>query len=157
MANFTKNRFEAATTEWPTPQSFFDRLDAEFAFDLDPCATNENAKCAFFFTKDEDGLVQPWGASRVWLNPPYGREMILWLRKAVTESKLGSTVVALIPARTNTRWFKEIASCAAEIRLVCGRPKFGGASHGLPFPLVLLIFRPGHSGAPKIGFFDSPG
>lgn len=74
--------FSSKTEEWATPQDFFDKMNAEFCFDLDVCATNENAKCSSFFTKTDDGLSKSWDGQRVWCNPPYGREIGKWVKKA---------------------------------------------------------------------------
>lgn len=139
MALF-QGKFKSATVEWPTPQDMFDRLNARFHFTLDVCATPENAKCPVFFTKEVDGLAQKWSGI-CWMNPPYGRAMIAWLKKAVEEKANGVTTVALIPARTNTGWWHDIVQPNADVEFVRGRPKFGGATHGLPQPLALAIFR----------------
>jgi len=132
--------FSSATGEWSTPQDFFDRLNEEFHFTLDPCATKLNAKCRRFFTKKDDGLTKKW-TGRVFVNPPYGRAMTAWLKKAVAEKSNGVTTVALIPARTNTGWWHDIIQPNSDVEFVRGRPKFGWAKHGLPQPLALAIFR----------------
>ena len=139
MADFDSNRFASASVEWGTPQDLFDAVNEEFCFTLDVAASGDNAKCARFFTKDDDGLSQPWSGV-CWVNPPYGRQMIRWLEKARREKANGVTTVALIPARTNTGWFHEIC-LKEEVRFIRGRPKFNGAAHGLPQPLALVIFR----------------
>ena len=91
--------FSSATPEWPTPQDLFEELSFIYGgFILDPCATPENAKCARFFTKEEDGLQQPW-TGRVFVNPPYGREIGQWVKKSWEESLKGALVVCLLPAR----------------------------------------------------------
>lgn len=77
--------FSSATEEWATPQAFFDELDKEFSFTLDPCATPENAKCKRFITKDADGLAQSWRGETVFCNPPYGRSIYKWVKKAHDE------------------------------------------------------------------------
>ena len=138
MANFT-GKFKSTTVEWPTPQDLFDKLDAEFHFTLDVCATAENAKCEKYFTKEQDGLAQTWSGV-CWMNPPYGRAMIAWLKRAVAERDNGVTTVALIPARTNTGWWHDIVWPNSTVRFVRGRPKFGDAKHGLPQPLAIAIF-----------------
>lgn len=132
-------KFDSATVEWATPQGMFDEYDAEFGFTLDVAATAENSKCADYFTKEVDGLSQEWSGV-CWCNPPYGRAMKLWLQKAVDESANGVTTACLIPARTNTAWFHDLCLKHGEVRFVRGRPKFGGADHGLPQPLALVIF-----------------
>jgi phage N-6-adenine-methyltransferase len=135
--------------DWATPLDFFERLDAEFRFTLDAAASSHNAKCSRFFSEADDGLAQPWKAedgspATVWVNPPYGRQIAAWVAKARAESWSGSTVVLLVPARTDTRWFHDdvLACRRAEVRFVRGRLKFGNATAGCPFPVMLLIFRP---------------
>ena len=132
--------FSSASVEWATPWELFRQLDAEFHFD--PCSTHENAKCADHFTKAEDGLLQDWGGKRVFCNPPYGRELPKWIRKAHDEAEKGALVVMLIPARTDTRAFHDYIYHNAEIRFIRGRIKFGDAKASAPFPSMLVIFRP---------------
>lgn len=132
--------YSSATPEWETPQAFFDRLDAEFRFTLDVCATHENAKCAAHFTREEDGLTQSWSGV-CWMNPPYGREIKQWMRKAYQEARRGVTVVCLIPARTDAGWWHDYAM-RGEIRFLRGRLKFGGAKYNAPFPNAVVVFRP---------------
>ena len=132
--------YSSATPEWETPQAFFDRLDAEFRFTLDVCSTHENAKCAAHYTRDEDGLAQSWSGV-CWMNPPYGREIAAWMRKAFRESRRGATVVCLVPARTDTAWWHDYAM-RGEIRFLRGRLKFGNAPANAPFPNAVVIFRP---------------
>lgn len=74
--------FSSKTNEWATPQDLFDKLNREFLFTLDPCATPENAKCAKFYTAEDDGLAQSWDNERVFCNPPYGRQIKDWVKKA---------------------------------------------------------------------------
>lgn len=127
--------------EWETPQDLFDRFDAEFHFALDACATEKNAKCAAFFTAEQDGLRQAWRGT-VWCNPPFARQIGRWVKKAYESSKAGATVVMLIPARTDTVYWHEFVSRAAEVRFLRGRVKFGGARTGAPFPSAVVVFRP---------------
>ena len=133
--------FSSATDEWATPPALFDWLQKEFLFDLDVCATPQNAKCDRFFTKADDGLQQDWGRSTSWMNPPYGREISLWMRKAFESSQNGATVVCLVPARTDTEWWHRFA-VKGEIRFLRGRLKFGDADTSAPFPSAIVIFRP---------------
>ena len=127
------------TDMWATPQWFFDELNAEFHFETDLCATAENAKCAKFFTVEQDALQQEW-TGVYWMNPPYGRGLNRWMKKAY-ESALnnGATIVCLLPARTNTAWWHDYCM-KGEIRFVRGKLKFGNAKHGAPFPSVVVIF-----------------
>ena len=139
------DRLEAAEKERDamraTPQEFFDKLNAEFGFTLDVCATNENAKCESYYTKQDDGLAQPWRGN-VWMNPPYGREIGRWMEKANEAAKEGATVVCLVPARTDTKWWHECA-IQHEVRFIRGRLKFGDAKNSAPFPSAVIVMRSG--------------
>jgi len=131
--------FTSRTGEWSTPKDTYDILDAEFGFTLDPCATPENAKCERYFTKADDGLAQEWRGV-VFMNPPYGRQIGRWIRKAYESALAGATVVCLIPSRTDTRWWHDYCM-KGEIRFIKGRLKFGGSKQGAPFPSAIVIFR----------------
>ena len=129
--------FSSKTPEWETPQDLFDGLNEEFDFLLDVCATKENAKCENYFTKEDDGLSKDWRKySMKWMNPPYGREIGKWVKKA---SESGYTV-ALLPARTDTKWFHEYIYNKAEVRFLKGRLKFGNSKNSAPFPSMVVIF-----------------
>lgn len=132
--------FSSESDDWATPQDVFDSINKVFQFSLDVCASPKNAKCDEFYTVVEDGLKQPWFGS-VWMNPPYGRTIGLWMKKAYESSNAGATVVCLIPARTDTRWWHEYAM-RGEIVFLRGRLKFGGAKTNAPFPSALVVFRP---------------
>jgi phage N-6-adenine-methyltransferase len=134
--------FSSRNCEWATPADLFAALAAEFGpFDLDVCATPENAKCARYFTRDQDGLRQRW-TGRVWMNPPYGRAIGLWMRKAAEVAATGEAelVVCLVPARIDTRWWHEYAA-QGEYRFLPGRVRFGGGEHSAPFPSAVVVFR----------------
>lgn len=134
--------FSSKSVEWATPQDFFDKLDKEFHFDLDPCADPHNAKCVNYFTKEQDGLQQDWGGHSVFVNPPYSRKIGQWVAKGYVESqKRGTIVVMLIPARTDTSWFHDYIYTNAEIRFVRGRLKFGSGDGRAPFPSMVVIFK----------------
>ena len=133
--------YSAKTHVWETPQTFFDALDREFNFTLDVCALPDNSKCVRFFSPAEDGWVQPWRGV-CWMNPPYGRVIGKWVRKAYESSLEGATVVCLLPARTDTKWWHEYVEDKAERRFIKGRLKFGGAKDSAPFPNVIVVFRP---------------
>ena len=133
-------QFDSLSIEWATPQDFYDKLDQEFGFELDVCSTIENAKCSKFYTKAEDGLKQEW-AGVCWCNPPYGREIKHWMKKAYESSLKGATVVCLIPARTDTQWWHDYVIHAKEIRYVKGRLKFGGATNSAPFASIVAVFQ----------------
>ena len=132
--------FSSKDQTWETPQNLFDKLDKEFNFTLDVCATDETAKCNNYFTPKENGLIQEWRGN-CWMNPPYGREIGIWIKKAWEESKKGAKVICLIPARTDTKyWHEYIFTYAAEIRFIKGRIKFGNSKNSAPFPSALVIF-----------------
>ncbi len=139
----SKVLFSSRSEEWPTPDGFYSALDDEFRFTLDPCATNENAKCELFYTKAQNGLIQNWGQNRVFCNPPYGQQMPLWAKKCFEASRDGALVALLANARTDTRWFHDwVYGKADEIRFVKGRLKFGNATTAAPFPSLVAIYRP---------------
>jgi phage N-6-adenine-methyltransferase len=131
----------SATDDWATPQATFDALDEEFDFDLDPCASRNNHKCARYFTKKQNGLARDWGTATVFCNPPYGRVIATWMAKAEDACAKGATVVMLVPARTDTKWFHDIA-LLQEVRFLRGRLKFGGSKNAAPFGCIVVVFRP---------------
>lgn len=130
--------FLSQTPEWETPQYLFDQLNRVYHFTLDPCATTQNAKCPHFFTKEQNGLAQTWNGV-VFMNPPYGREIGTWVRKGYETSLEGVTVVCLLPARTDTRWFHDYC-LKGKITFLQGRLKFGNARNSAPFPSMLVEF-----------------
>lgn len=130
--------FSSASDEWTTPQPLFDRLDAVFHFTLDPCATAANARCRRFFTIAEDGLAQNWDGERVFMNPPYGRAIGDWVKKAAEAQAL---VVCLLPARTDTRWWHDyVVGAGASVSFVKGRLHFSDSAINAPFPSAIVIF-----------------
>lgn len=131
----------AARTDWATPWWLFNRYHEEFRFTLDVCATMENAKVNRYFTPQTNGLGKDWGTSVCWMNPPFGREIGAWMKKAYESSLLGATVVCLVPARTCTAWWHDYAE-RGERRFIRGRIKFEGAEHNAPFPCAIVVFRP---------------
>lgn len=128
---------------WATPKEWYDYLNLEFGFTLDPCCVSETAKCDLFFTPEDDGLRQSWADQRVFMNPPYGREIGKWMQKAYTEARdHGALVVCLVPARVDTQWWHDYAVKAHDIRFPVGRIKFDGASSSAPFPSAIVVYRP---------------
>lgn len=137
-------KFEAAfmstRDDWETPQKLFDELDAEYHFTLDPCSTDENAKCEKHYTREDDGLSKSWEGEVVFVNPPYGKEIAKWAAKCHEEAG-GAVIVGLFPARTDTRWFHEHIYGIAEIEFVKGRIKFeqgGVPGSSAPFPSMIV-------------------
>lgn len=134
--------FSSQSDMWETPQDLFDKLNDEFHFNLDVCAIASNAKCAAFYSPEQNGLIQPWHG-RCWCNPPYGRQVGKWVKKAYDTAYVdGNLVVMLLPARTDTKWFHEYIYGKAEIRFLKGRLKFGGSKNSAPFPSMIVIFEP---------------
>ena len=134
----------ASRDDWETPQPLFDELHAEFGFTLDVAASDHNAKLPTYYTEIGNGLEQPWDGV-CWCNPPYGRELPKWVEKAVFAQEQGATVVMLVPARTDTRWWHDLVIPHAEVRFIRGRIVFTGAQHNAPFPSAILVFRGGVS------------
>ena len=135
-----KGMFTSGYSDWETPQEFFDAVYEIYRFDLDVCATHSNAKCPRYYTKKEDGLLQTWSGI-CWMNPPYGREIARWVRKAY-ESALnpGTVVVCLLPARTDTRWWHDyVIAHAQRVVFIKGRLRFSGKGSA-PFPSALVVF-----------------
>lgn len=132
--------------DWCTPQDFFNKLNEEFNFTLDVAATDKTAKCQNYFTPETNGLSSTWDISdgAVFCNPPYGREIGKWVKKAYEESLSGITIVLLIPARTDTSYFHDYIYGKSEIRFIRGRLKFtdvdGTPSDPAPFPSMLVIY-----------------
>lgn len=133
--------FSRESDEWTTPQWLFDELDREFRFTLDACASEENHKCFWYYTKEDDALEKDWGGQSVFCNPPYSK-VKAFVKKAFYEGqKDGTTVVLLIPARTDTTWFHNYCLYHSEIRFIQGRLRFSGANVNAPFPSMIVIFR----------------
>lgn len=140
----TELMFSSKNDCWATPQDFYDVLNSEFYFTLDPCADHTNHKCDLYYTIQDDGLSKDWGGHTVFCNPPYGRTINKWVEKCSTESqKPNTTCVMLIPARTDTKYFHRYIynKTNVEIRFIEGRLKFGDAKNAAPFPSMVVIFR----------------
>lgn len=133
--------FSSKTDLWATPQTFFNKLNSVFRFTLDVCALPDNAKCINYFSPNEDGLSKEWNGV-CWMNPPYGRGIEKWIKKAYVSSiSNGATVVCLLPARVDTRWWHDYCS-KGEVHFLKGRLKFGDAKNNAPFPSAIVVFRP---------------
>lgn len=137
-----KQMVSSKTNEWATPQSLFDRLNADFNFTLDPCATATNHKCEKYFTLEDDGLSKSWANETVFMNPPYGGHTREWLEKAEKERNSGATVVCLIVSATDRTYWHDIIQNADEIWFMRGRVKFGGQKTTAPFASAIIVFRP---------------
>lgn len=133
--------FAANSVECGTPQRFFDELDREFHFTRDVCASRENFKVTSYWDREDNALAahQRWEGV-LWMNPPYGRVIGTWLKKAY-ESRATATTVCLIPARTDSVWWHQWVLMADEIRFVKGRLRFQGAKDGAPFPSCIVVFK----------------
>ena len=132
--------------DWITPQDFFDKLNEEFHFTLDTACSAQNAKCKNFYDEEKDGLAQSWATEgATWCNPPYGRQIGKWVKKAYEESlKVDNPIVLLIPARTDTSYFHDYIFGKAEVRFVRGRLKFigddGKVGDPAPFPSAVIVY-----------------
>lgn len=160
--------FSSATNEHATPQDFYDKLNKEFNFTLDPCATHENHKCDKYYTIEDDGLSKDWSGNIVFMNPPYSRSESAcdknckkktcekrgyhndkyipgqddWIKKAYDESRKDNTiVVALLPVRSDKLAFHKYIYNKNEIRFIKGRLKFGDCKESAPFPSMVVVFR----------------
>lgn len=132
--------FSSKKHDWETPDWLFDELDAEFHFTLDAAASDNNAKCDLYCTEESDGLTTSWTGHTVFVNPPYSN-VAAWVEKAWQEYTRGATVVMLLPARTDTRYFHRWIYHRSEIRFLKGRLKFSGSKNSAPFPSMIVIFR----------------
>jgi phage N-6-adenine-methyltransferase len=132
--------YSSKTDQWATPLSFFNNVEKLYGpFDVDVCADWSNAKCAKYFDEQADGLSQEW-AGKCWMNPPYGRGIGKWMKKAYESSLKGATVVCLVPARTDTNWWHDYAM-NGEVTFIKGRLKFGDSKNSAPFPSALVVFK----------------
>ncbi|XSE68758.1 DNA N-6-adenine-methyltransferase [Lactiplantibacillus plantarum] len=140
-ALFTSNK-----EDWETPQDFYDRLNAKYHFEWDLAASDDNAKCSCYFTRDDNSLEQDWQglSGNLFLNPPYGRELKLWVKKAATTGlKDKQNLVMLIPSRTDTSYWHDYIFNHAEIKFLRGRLKFevdGISGDSAPFPSAVVIY-----------------
>lgn len=144
--------FSSASPTWDTPIDFFNKINNEFNFTLDPACMENSAKCTKYYTPETDGLSASWAGEIVWLNPPYGRVISDWIEKAYIEAQQPDTIVAmLLPARTDTKWFHEYC-IQGEVRLIKGRLKFTNVdnetSTTAPFPSMLVVFGGKYWGRP---------
>lgn len=141
-----RGRYNGNGRNWETPPEVFGPLNAEFGFTLDPCATVASAKCKRYFTEQQNGLEQDWGRERVFINPPYGREVYAWTRKAAAAARAGALVVGLLPASTDLAWWHEdVVATGAEVRYLRGRVRFltGGPYRASGFfASVVVVWRP---------------
>lgn len=136
--------FTSKIEDYGTPQKLFDQLSRELGpFDLDPCATRKNSKCKIFYTKKEDGLKKDWSwADKVFMNPPYGKNIRAWMEKALSSSRNGTYVVCLVPARVSTAWWHDLVEGKAHYHFIRGKIKFDGAPWSSPFPSAIVIYKP---------------
>ena len=127
--------------DWPTPRDYFAELHAEFGFTVDAFASAANACLPRFWGEVDEALMQPWAGERVYMNPPYGRQLPRCIEKAWTEAPTAEVIVALIPARTDTSYWHNYIFGEAEVRFLRGRLRFDGAANVAPFPVAVVIWR----------------
>ena len=144
-ATRNNGRYNGNGREWGTPPEVFEPLDREFRFTLDPCAA-DGRLCHRYFTEADNGLEQDWSRDRVFMNPPYGREIYAWTRKARAEADRGALVVGLLPASTDLAWWHDdVVGAGAEVRYLRGRVRFitGGPYRASGFfASVVVVWRP---------------
>jgi len=142
-------------TEWRTPVAAFDTLDREFGFEVDAAASPDNALCDHYWTITDDALSIDWSATiisasgggpTVFLNPPYGRGVGDWVDKAIEQQAKGCTVVMVLMACTDTKWWAKLWGSAHEVRFVTGRIRFldrnGQEKNAAPKGTAIVVFRP---------------
>lgn len=135
-----KGLFSSSSDMWETPIELFKQLDNEFHFTTDVCAIADNAKCSHYYSPEQNGLEQQWQGV-CWMNPPYGRQIGKWVKKAYESSLQGGmTVVCLLPSRTDTKWFQEYCLKSNDIRFIRGRLHFNNSKNSAPFPSVVVVF-----------------
>lgn len=149
-----------ASTEWETPQAFFDTLNAEFEFTVDVCASSEDAKCNRFWTRQDDVLDKDWSSEVAWMNPPYNKDIWKWMRKAYREAQKGAIVVCLIQSRSSDSemWHRWVMK-ASEWRFVRDRLHFlkNGIAGRANLSSVVVIYRPFCQGPPIVSGIDNKG
>ena len=156
--NTKRVMFSSKSPEWGTPTKLFDKLNNMFNFTLDPCCNSYNAKCEKFYTVEDDGLSKSWQGEKVFCNPPYGRQIKDWVKKAYHESRHpGTTVVLLIPARTDTSYWHDYVMKSEMIYFIKGRLHFTSdlsseETNAAPFPSVVVVFK--SDGAPFVTTLD---
>ena len=138
--SLNKAVFSSISVEWRTPQWIFDYYNDMYYFDIDLCATYANRMCDQYFSIEDDALTKTW-RGKCWLNPPYGRSISKWVKKAYESSKKGALIVCLLPARTDTIWFHEYC-IKGEIDFIKGRLRFNNSDSNAPFPSCVVTFRP---------------
>lgn len=123
-----------------TPQWLFDELNKQFEFDVDVCALPESAKCERYFTPTDNAFTKVWNGC-CWMNPPYGRKISEWMIYAAEQSSQnGSTIVCLVPSRTDTKWFHNALENEPAVMFIKRRLKFGNAKALAPFPSMIMVF-----------------
>ena len=139
MKDKLKIHTSSKSNEWETPKGFFKKYNDIFNFDIDVASTDENHLVDKYWTIEDDALSKDWSGMTCWMNPPYGREIGKFVKKAYEESLKGATVVCLIPSRTDTAWWHEYV-LKGEIEFIRGRLKFGDSKNSAPFPSMLVVF-----------------
>lgn len=139
-----KALFSSNSMIWETPKDYFDKLNMKFKFDLDACASESNHKVNSYFTEVDNALIQKWGGN-VFMNPPYGRHIGEFIKKAYEEHLRDPDrfIVMLIPSRTDTKYWHEYIQDKATVKFLKGRLKFeisGKSMDAAPFPSALVVY-----------------
>jgi phage N-6-adenine-methyltransferase len=140
-----KSKFAKTSQDYETPIDLFNKLNAEFKFDIDLAASDTNKKVMTFFSEKQDALQQDWTGKVGFLNPPQGYDGFKWedwLAKAHDAAHTkGTTIVCLLPVRTNVKWWYKICMEAAEIRFLEKRLRFANNPNPLPQPMAIVVFK----------------
>jgi len=140
-SEYNRVHFSSESHVWETPCEVFRKYDDRFNFTLDACALPENAKCLRYFSPEDDGLTQEWRGV-VWCNPPYGRNILpRWIKKGYQSACSGATVVMLLPANTDTKWFHDFC-IRGEVCFLQGRIRFSESKNTAPFASMIVVFYP---------------
>lgn len=136
----TELMFSSKTGKWDTPADLISNLATVFDWDCDVCAERPNV-CEFYYSEEQNAFDYPW-QGLCWMNPPYGRGIGEWLHKALDETKiqLNTTVVCLVPAITDTRWWQHTVPNASLVVFIRGRLTFGDVNNSAPFPSAFVVF-----------------
>lgn len=134
-----KSLYSKEKSTWETPDDLFDKLDKEFHFQIDLCANEYNKKCDNYYSEEKNSLIQEW-LGLCWMNPPYGKGIDQWIRKAYESSlKDNTTIVCLLPVRSDTKWWHNYCM-RGEIRFLNKRLKFKNSGNMATFPSAIVIF-----------------
>ena len=133
--------YSSNSDEWYTPKEIIKRvLWVLGEIDLDPCSNSKTepyVPAKIYYTAEDDGLSKRW-SGRVYMNPPYGREIADWITHFISEYERGeiSEAIVLVPSRTDTAWFRKLRNFPR--CFIWGRLSFSDNGAGAPFPSMAV-------------------